>query len=135
MMIRHHCDLREVRHAEHLPQLSHLTEFHSDLLSRFSADTGVDLVENQRGDAVPIGDDALQRQHDAGQFTTGGNACQRAWLFPTVGGNQKFQVVHTVNGQLSHSVLSGQHHIGHIQECQLFCHLCSKTLQQLRTVF
>ena len=118
-------------HAEHLPQLSHFPEFHADLLRRLAADAGVDLVEDQRGDAVPVGNNAFQRQHDTGQFTAGCDACQRSRFFAPVRRNEKFQAVHAVNGQFSRGMLCRQHHVRHIQKFQLFGHFCRKALQCL----
>ncbi len=53
MAVRHRRDLRQVGDTDHLMALCNIGKFLGNLLGCPSADSGVDLVENQRSEPGP----------------------------------------------------------------------------------
>ena len=78
MFIRHRCDLRQMRDTDHLMISSDHCHLLRYFLCRSSADTGVDLVKDQRLCLIFIRKDRFDRQHDTGKLTAGYHFCQRS---------------------------------------------------------
>ena len=117
--IRHHGDLAQMRHAQHLTRARDLTELDADLLRCLAGDAGVDLIKDQRGDAVTIGDDRFERQHDARELASRGDFGDGLRNFSLVRGDQEGHGIHALNGQLPLLLLHGEDDIRHIKEPQL----------------
>jgi len=82
-------DLRQMGHAHHLPAARKRLQQPPDRRCDRSADAGVHLVENQRGDARRLAGDDRQGKRDAGQFASRGDAGQRTRCDARVAGYQE----------------------------------------------
>src|SRR5439155_24410722 len=65
-------DLRKVRDDEHLAPEREPRESPTDRQTGLAPDPGVDLVEDEGGDLVEVGEDAAARQHRARELATRG---------------------------------------------------------------
>ena len=89
-------DLREVGDAQDLVDGGQVAEFFADDGAHASADVGVDFVEDQDVDAVgpppaaAFGEDGFEGQHDAGEFSAGGDAAEGAGGLAGVGSDEEF---------------------------------------------
>ena len=134
LCIRHDSDLAQVRHAKHLTAAGDLPELDADLLCRPARNARVDLVEDERRDAVPVGDDGFQRKHDARELTAGRDLGDGLRNLALVRRNQERHSVHALNGELSLVVLHGKDNVRHIQKPQLLRHALHKALCRFLTI-
>ncbi len=69
-----HGDLGEVRDAQDLVAAGDAAEFFADGVGGLASDVGIDLVKHQNRYPVMVSQHGLNRQHDARDFSTGGNS-------------------------------------------------------------
>ena len=69
MVIAVRGQLGQVSHAQHLVRLGQLVQFATHNASHATADPHIDLVEDEGGHRVGVGEDGLQRQHEARRLT------------------------------------------------------------------
>src|SRR5690606_3313285 len=70
-------NLRKVRDGDDLMARRELVHALRHLRRDGSRDSHIDLIENEDREFLVPGEDRLQGQHDAADFTSGGNASQR----------------------------------------------------------
>ena len=61
----------QVRDAEDLMFSSDVPHLEANGIGGFAADVGVHFIEDEHGDFVHVGEDGLEREHDAGEFAGG----------------------------------------------------------------
>ena len=83
-------DLGEVGDAEDLVDAGEGAELFADDGAHAAADVGVDFVEDEDGDAVGLGEDGFEGEHDAGEFAAGGDAAEGTGRLAGVGGDEEF---------------------------------------------
>src|SRR5689334_9645722 len=88
-------DLRQVRDAQDLMELGEAAEFAADDGAKTAADVGVDLVEDEDGDAVALGEDALECEHDARQFAARGDLAEGLSALAWIRLGHEFELVET----------------------------------------
>jgi hypothetical protein len=66
-------DLRQVRDDQHLTPTGYCPQRLSHLPAHFAADPLIHLVENERRNRIVAGQDDLQREHETGGLTAGGD--------------------------------------------------------------
>ncbi len=86
-------DLRQVGNAEDLPLLSDLAHFLRDGIGRFSTHIGIHLVEHQDRNPVFRSEHSFESEHDASQFTGGGDRAERARRLAGIRGKLEFDSV------------------------------------------
>ena len=105
-------DLGQMGDADHLVMPGHLLEFGADGSAHFPADIGIDLVENQQGNAVLSGEHRLGGEHDAGNLPAGGDGAQGADGFAHIGGEGIFDGVQPGGAGLDGGELNRQGALG-----------------------
>src|SRR4051812_47262884 len=68
--------LRQVRDAQDLLMHGELAQFFADDRAKTAADVRVNLVEDQHADAVGLGEDSFEREHDAREFPARGDLAE-----------------------------------------------------------
>ena len=96
MLIRHRCNLRQMRDAQKLMIFCDHSHLLGDLLRRTAADSCVDLVKNQRFHRILVCHNCLDRQHDSRQLTAGCHTRKRPERKPRICGNHKADLVSSV---------------------------------------
>ena len=84
----------QMRDAQHLMLGGDGCHLLPDRMGGFAADIGVDLIEDQNGNRILVGQHSLQGQHDAGKFAAGGDGSQGAGRFAGIGGKLELHPVH-----------------------------------------
>ena len=87
------CDLRQVRHAEHLSAIAERAQLPTDDFGDAAADARVDFVEDEAGQGIALHCGDLDREADARQFATRGDLGQRPRRLPGIGADQEFDLV------------------------------------------
>ena len=91
--------LRQVGDAQHLVAAPEHLQFLADDAANTPADALVDLIENQGGNVVGLGQHVFERQHQARGLAAGGDLDQRLEAFAGVGGNQEFDAFQAGRGE------------------------------------
>ena len=78
VFVGHDRNLCQVRYDNHLMRSSEICQHAREGSRGRAADTGIDLIKNQRVDAVRVTEDNLARQHNAAQLAARRNAAQGA---------------------------------------------------------
>ena len=89
-MIRHGGDLRQVRDAENLVALPDSGHLFRNSLRCPSADSRINFIENQSLRLVPVGKNALYRQHNPGELSAGNHLAERLQRLARIRGNPEF---------------------------------------------
>ena len=90
--------------------LSVTCQFGQSLTQRVAeaaADPGFDLIEQEGGDSVCLGQNRFGGQRDAGELTSGSGFPERPWWFPRVGGEEDFDSVPPVLGRWRIGIVAG----------------------------
>jgi len=95
-----------------------LAQHLANLARRLARHAGVDLIVNDGGDGVPVGQGVLDGQGDAAQFAARSDLGQRFRRLAGVGGDVKFNAVLPVAGQRPAAVPQAEAHPRHIQKVQ-----------------
>src|SRR5712691_816129 len=88
-------DLWQVRDAQDLEPLPQRLQSRTDDVSDAAADTGIDLVEDQRLAWRVFGRQRLQRQHNPRELATGDDARQRPEILARVRRHEELRLVDT----------------------------------------
>ncbi len=83
-------DLREVGDAEDLVGRAEAAHFCADGMGDLAADVGVDLIEDEQGDAILRGEGAFDGEHDAGDFAAGGDELEGLGGLAGIWGEEEF---------------------------------------------
>ncbi len=87
--------LGKMSHADHLMVASQLGERLAQCRAEPAADAGVDLVEDERGDAIDGREHGLGRERESGQLASRGDLAQRARLLARIGREENLDAVGT----------------------------------------
>ena len=109
-----------------------LTQHLADLPGRLARNAAVDLVVDDGGHGVPVGQGILDGQGDAAQFASGCDFGQGFGRFAGVGGDIKFDAVLPVAGQRPTAVPQAEPDPRHIQEIQCIRDLAVEFLKSLQ---
>ena len=90
--------LREVSDGDHLVSRSEHGHLAAYGFCYLAADVGIDLIEHHQWRRILIGKSALDGQHDAADFTAGGNMAQRMKWFARIRAEEKIGGLHAVRG-------------------------------------
>lgn len=88
-------NLRQMRDAEHLVRSGQRTHLAPNLHRHLPADIGVNLVKDQKRNAVLRGQNRLECEHHARNFTAGGDRAQRLGRLARVRRKFKFRQLRT----------------------------------------
>ena len=117
--------------AKHLMACRCLVQQLADAPRRQAGNTGVDLIVDDGGQGVAVGQGTLERQHNTGKLTARGDFGQGLGVLARVGGDEEFHRILPVGGQRPPCMLEGKADARHVQEFQrrphLFIH-CRKAL-------
>ena len=80
----------EVSDAEDLAAIAESAHFFADGVGGFAADVGVHFVKDEEGDVVLGGEDGFEGEHDAGDFSGGGDFFEGMEGFAGVGSEEEF---------------------------------------------
>ena len=92
--------LGEVGDDEDLMGGGERPEFFADDAADPPTDAGINFVEDEGGGLVGLREDALEGEHDAGGFATGGDLDQRTEGFAGVGAHHKFDIIDAGMGEV-----------------------------------
>ena len=95
MLLAIGCNLRQMGDSNHLPALSHTAEYIRHTRSHAAADTGINLIEDDRRQRRGIGSQCLDRQHDSCHLAAGSHIRYALQRLPEVGGKQEVHHIMT----------------------------------------
>ena len=95
MMIAKSGDLGEMRHAQHLISTRKGFQSFAHTIGRGAADTGIDLIENERSSDLARRYARFQRERYAGQLAARGDLLHRTRRFPGVRRDQELNGIDT----------------------------------------
>ena len=100
MPVGHSRDLRQVRDADDLTAFGEDPQLLRYHLCSPPADTGVNLIKNQRWNLIGLRQHRLDCQHDTRQLTAGRHHTERPNRFARIRGNQEFRLVDTARREM-----------------------------------
>ena len=83
----------EVSDAKDLPTVAKAAHFFADGVGGFAADVGVHFVKDKKGDVVLVREDGFEGEHDAGDFSGGGDFFERMKGFAGIRSKEKFDAL------------------------------------------
>lgn len=83
----------EVSDAKDLPAVAEAAHFFADGVGGFAADVGVHFVKDKKEDMVLVREDGFEGEHDAGDFSGGGDFFERMEGFAGIGPKEKFNAL------------------------------------------
>ena len=83
----------EVSDAKDLTAVAEAAHFFADGMGGFAADVGVHFVKDKKGDVVLVREDGFEGEHDAGDFSGGGDFFERMEGFAGIGTKEKFNAL------------------------------------------
>jgi len=128
-------DLRKVRHAQHLTVASHLSQFLPHLLGCPAADSGINLIENQRIDVILVSQHVLDGKHDAGKLSSGCDFGNWLGRLTGIGRDQEFDFIASRRIQVAMLLGNLQPNTRHIQKRKLRRHTLHKDDSGLSAFF
>ena len=120
MLIGKCSDLRQVRDHDDLRLTGQTRQPSTHFNGDFAANSGVDFVKHKRGDAVAVGKDHLNGQHDSGQLTTRGATPQRPEIATRMGAQQKRDGIGAVGAWFTRHNIYAQVSVRHGQGMEFF---------------